>query len=435
MIQTLQNYFEHIKNTSSLNEKKELLEEYGRDENFLNLLGFLYNDYITTGLSKKKITKKVVDLKECRLTTDLFEMIEYIKKHNTGTDVDIAIVQQFIAQHEQNREFLTDIFTKNIKAGITSKTIDDVFLGLVPPPFGVMLAEKYNLKYVEGKEFIITLKLDGSRLICIKKSEEDIIFYSRQGKIIEGLEEIKREMKYYPNGVYDGELLAQGKFNNSKDQFKETMKRSRVKGVKTGLDYVLFDYIDNIEDFELGYCPISCVERKLELEWIRVHHILKKGVPKLHCIKHLPMLYRGRDIGKIGYWAKEMEQQGEEGIIINIADEPYQAKRVNHLLKVKSMQDVDLKVIGYQEGTGKNKGKLGALIVDYKGFEVKVGSGFSDKSRDIIWQQLQINESNIIGKIIKVQYFEETEDKNGNKSLRFPVFLGIREDKTEPSYY
>lgn len=433
MIQTLQNYFENIKNTSSLNEKKQLLKQYGDDDNFIRILKFLYNDYIVTGLSKKKIQKKV-GVEELRVFDTMFEVIEYLKNHNTGTDRDISIVQQFINEHEENKQFLTDLFTKNIKVGITESTVNKVFPGLVPQ-FGVMLAETYNPKYIEGNTFIITTKLDGSRMICVKETNENITFYSRQGKVIEGLEEIKNEMKYYPNGVYDGELLAQGFFENSKEQFKETMKRSRVKGTKTGLDYVLYDYIKDIQDFKNGYCATSCFDRKNELSYIRVNNIATESTPRLNCIKHLEPLYIGNDMSEISYWSKRMKQEGQEGIMINIMNSPYETKRVNHLLKVKTMKDVDLRVIGYQEGTGKHKGRLGALMVDYKGYEVKVGSGFSDELREQIWEELNDKNNTIIGKIIQVRYFEETTNKDGGISLRFPVFLCIRDDKDEPSYY
>ena len=91
----------------------------------------------------------------------------------------------------------------------------------------------------------------------------------------------------------------------------------------------------------------------------------------------------------------------------------------------------DLKVIGYEEGDGRLKGTLGTLFVDYKGNRVGVGSGYTDEQRTLIWA----NKDNIEGTIIEVKYKEITKDKKtGLESLQFPVFVGIRNDKTEPSY-
>lgn len=116
--------------------------------------------------------------------------------------------------------------------------------------------------------------------------------------------------------------------------------------------------------------------------------------------------------------------------MINIDDAPYQFKRTNDLLKVKVMQDADLLITGVQEGSGRFKGTLGSLIVSYKGNQVGVGSGLSDEMRSSIWN----DPDRFIGRIATIQYFEETKDKNGKASIRFPVFKEIREEGKEVSY-
>ena len=116
--------------------------------------------------------------------------------------------------------------------------------------------------------------------------------------------------------------------------------------------------------------------------------------------------------------------------MINLADEPYQFTRTNALLKVKVMQDCDLMITGVQEGTGKFEGTLGALLVDYKGNTVGVGSGLSDAMRRAIWS----NPDAYIGRVATIQYFESTHDKDGKESLRFPVFKELREEGKEVSY-
>ena len=83
-----------------------------------------------------------------------------------------------------------------------------------------------------------------------------------------------------------------------------------------------------------------------------------------------------------------------------------------------------------EEGTGRNEGTLGALVCEYKGNEVRVGTGFSDEKRREIW----VDPDNVIGKIISVKYKEETKNKNGSVSIQFPVFEAVRFDKNEESY-
>ena len=125
-------------------------------------------------------------------------------------------------------------------------------------------------------------------------------------------------------------------------------------------------------------------------------------------------------------YLNEAIANNEEGIMININNAPYEFRRTNSLLKVKKMRDADLEIIGYEEGSNTNKGKLGAFLTRYKnGNVVKVGSGFTKELREEVWK----DPDSYIGKVISVQYFEETENQSGGISLRFPVFLDFRTDK------
>lgn len=116
--------------------------------------------------------------------------------------------------------------------------------------------------------------------------------------------------------------------------------------------------------------------------------------------------------------------------MLNICDAPYVCKRTNNLLKVKVFQDCDLEITGFQQGTGKFADTLGALLVDYKGNSVGVGSGMSDEQRKEFWD----HQDRYLGRVVTVQYFEETNDADGNKSIRFPVFKELREEGKEVSY-
>ena len=124
----------------------------------------------------------------------------------------------------------------------------------------------------------------------------------------------------------------------------------------------------------------------------------------------------------------------KEGIMINLDDKPYEFKRTNNLLKVKVMQDADLKIIDVYEGTGKNANNLGGIIVEFiyngKRYQCECGSGFSDKERVDFWD----NPDKIIGKIATIQFFEISKNDDGGFGLRFPVWIHrIRDDKTEIS--
>lgn len=421
MIHEIKENFYLIKNENSSKKKQELLKDMMSNKAFARVLYFAFNDYIVTGLSSKKINKKLDYKTKNEFGNDITTLMWYLLENNTGKDVDIAIVQAFIEDNLEHKDFIVDLVTKNIKVGITATTINKVRPNFIPE-FGVQLANSYDLKYVDGKDFIITLKLDGSRMIAIKENDE-VKFFSRQGKEITELVEIEEEFKEFPNGVYDGELLAIGEFEDSKSQFKETMKRSRIKGEKMGLKFMIYDFISDIDDFKNGKDETKCIDRKNNVR--DIINVFGKS----EFIQYLEPLYVGSDIKRITMYSDLVIKQGQEGIMINLCESPYETKRVNHLLKVKEFYTLDLRVIDKKEGTNRNKGKLGALVVDYKGFEVSVGSGYTDTLREELW-----NDEDIIGRVIEISYFEETCDKEGNLSLRFPVFIRVREEGKEVSY-
>ena len=147
---------------SSGKRLREILEENKDNELLKKVLWFVYNPYIVTGLSSKKINKMVNTQIKYAPAETIEEVFEYLQEHNTGTDIDIAYVLEFI-QGKPDQEMYSQIFTKELKLGITSKTINKVFPNLIPE-FNVMLAEKYwdRMEELEktNPDIIISQKLD-----------------------------------------------------------------------------------------------------------------------------------------------------------------------------------------------------------------------------------------------------------------------------------
>lgn len=141
------------------------------------------------------------------------------------------------------------------------------------------------------------------------------------------------------------------------------------------------------------------------------------------------MFYEGTDQSQIWKWLDYAETYDMEGLMLSL-DSPYECKRTKTLLKVKKFYSCDIRCIGVEEGSGRNKGTLGALICDYKGNKVNVGSGFTDADRKQFW----MNTKNVVGHIISVKYKEEIKNKDGGISIQFPVFECVRFDKNEASY-
>lgn len=429
----LQQYriLEKIRDTSSSNDKQGILESNKNDNLLKVILEFVYNPYFKTGLSSKKINKKIAPT-EYRLLLDesnsLTYMFDYLKDHNTGTDNDIAHVQWYIRNYSEGKpELVKQILTQDLKIGMTAKSINKVFPNLIPE-FDVMKAEKYWEKIdkleQEKPEIIITQKLDGQRM-CVIKNGTKLELMSRSGQQITGLVDIEKELLRLPDGVYDGELIADFSNQDSLELFSTTVSITRTKSEKKeNVVFNVFDYVSNVGEFVNGSFSESCKTRKKNLG-----EVLDNS---FRFIKYVPILYSGVYDSKIvdNLLDKAISLK-QEGLMINLADAPYSKKRTNDILKVKKMYTMDLFVTGYYEGKGKYKGTLGGVFVDYKGNQVGVGSGFTDEERRFIWESPE----KIIGQLVEVQYFEISKDsKTGLESLRFPIYKGTRLDKSETSF-
>lgn len=393
---------------------------------FRDIIYFLLNPYITTGISEKKIGKEISKNSELTIHFSTFiDLTHWVSEHNTGTDEIINIIQKYIEfQPSEMHDFLKSIITKSLKLGCDYKTINKVFGKGFIPSFECMLAEKYfdHVDFVKGKSFTLTTKLDGIRCLLIKKGNQVSVF-SRQGQPIIGLVDVDESaLRSKEDFVLDGELLTNKTEGIlSKDQYKETTKIVRSDGIKHNIIYHVFDCM-SIEQFETqnGSTPY----------WIR-HRILEElGSQFGSHIQVLPILYSGSDGTQIYNYLDKARAEGQEGIMININSAPYEFKRTKNLLKCKVMQDCDLKIIGFEEGQGRLVGTLGRLNVNYKDNTLGVGSGFSDEDRKFFWE----NREELIGRVVSVQYFEETQNKNGKLSLRFPVYKELREIEKEVSY-
>lgn len=378
----------------------------------------------------KKSFKKEINLLPTLIPADLFTACEYLKRLDSVSHQDIANIKAFIAQLEPElQQFTVDFLCKSLKLGATVNTLNKCFENEKVETIACMLANKYfeHPDVVVGKAFAITEKLDGIRCLAVVRRGEKPVLYSRQGKVITGLKDIENELaeiakRHNYEFMLDGELLIRDRDGvPSKEQYKRTMKIvTSDKEKKPGIVFNAFDVV-HIDAFDTRTCFTPYYLRRQKLDVMLEHTI---------CIKPVPILYYGCDTGKIKELVDEQRAMGHEGVMINLADAFYTFKRTSNLLKVKIMQDADLEIIGFKEGDGKFAGTLGALIVDYKGTPVGVGSGLTDEIRHTLWN----NQDKYHGRVAKIRYFEETEDKNGVKSIRFPVFEEIRELGKEVSY-
>jgi DNA ligase-1 len=292
------------------------------------------------------------------------------------------------------------------------------------PVFGCQLAHDStnHESKVTGKK-LIEVKLDGVRVITIVYPDGRVDMFSRNGKELLNfphvIEQISTVVKKTPPPyavVLDGEIMS----SSFQDLMTQVHRKSDVKANDAILN--LFDFIP-LENFEEGsWDRTQLIRSKMVQAWVEQNHA---ELPNVVCLAN-ELVDLGTNEGQLRY--KEINAQavagGYEGIMIKDPEAPYECKRSVAWLKLKPFIEVSLTVVTTEEGTGKNVGKMGALVCegvdDGKAIRVNVGSGFSDQQRDEFWS------CRVDGHVVEVRADAVTQNQDGTYSLRFPRFKGFR---------
>ena len=420
-----------IGKTSSYNDKLLLLKGNSETPGLKEILKFIYNPYCKTGISDKKLDKALLMTNDNVSGITWQEAIEYFSKHQTGSDADLCYAADFIKGSDADW-LARAIVTQDLKIGITATSLNKVYGASFIPRTGCMLGTlfadvpAYKIKW----PCIVTEKLDGIRRILVKENG-NVRCYSRSGHEDTGLVDIIEEAKYLPdNRVYDGELLAMGKFKDSIALRQATNSIANSKGIKRGLTFNVFDSLP-IDEFYAGASKEDALTRKIWLgatlkdpgiKHIDANYTLRTiafGIDEeLEFIKPVPVLGIVNSLVEAESIVEEIWANGGEGIMLNTTSGKYEIKRSKELLKVKHTEEHVLTIVDMVEGTGKFEESLGAVIVQYKGSYVGVGSGFTDAQRQHIWD----NYNTYVGQKIEVECFGESINAQGFVSLNCPIF-------------
>jgi DNA ligase-1 len=322
------------------------------------------------------------------------------------------------------------ILIKDLRCGASEKTINKVvekkYADYAIPVFACQLA--HDSANHEGKvagKKLIEVKLDGVRVITIVYPDGRVDMFSRNGKELVNFphvtEQISSVVKKSPPPyalVLDGEIMS----SSFQDLMTQVHRKSDVKANDAILN--LFDFVP-LENFEQGSWDKSqTVRSQMVQAWVEQNNEL---LPNVTCLAN-ELVDLDTAEGQLRY--KEINAQavagGYEGIMIKDPEAGYECKRSVAWLKLKPFIEVSLEVVDVEEGTGRNIGRLGAIVCqgvdDGKTIRVNVGSGFSDSDRDSYWT----SRDSVLGQIVEVRADAVTQNQDGTYSLRFPRFLRFR---------
>lgn len=363
------------------------------------------------------------------LSWDNFALIVtgFVNRELTGNAARDTVHKMMVsATQEQWNGWYRRILIKDLRCGVSEKTINKmVGENYAIPIFGCQLAHdsSNHESKVSGRK-LIEVKLDGVRVVTIVYPDGRVDQFSRNGKELVNFEHVKAQLSKVAHGfnepmVLDGEIMS--------SSFQDLMKQVHRKDNVTAGDAVLnlFDYL-TLAEFEAGGAGTPRQEHRSAMlnEW---YATVQDQLPNITIVGQ-ELVDLDTAAGEQRYRA--INQQaiagGYEGIMLKDPAATYECKRSTAWLKLKPFIEVSLTVADFEEGTGRNQGKLGAIICegddDGRRIRVNVGSGFSDINRDEYW----LGREAIIGHVAEVRADAVTQNQDGTFSLRFPRFLRFR---------
>ena len=413
---------QELESDNSRLKKEAIIRRESDAENirFFNGVGMALDGFRTFGLQKVPVAKKDGPGISQSDFDDIVRSLEARTLTGNAMRDSIQVLCNSSKMEEWN-DWYRRILIKDLRCGVTHKTVNKHSTMKVPV-FECMLADdsKKHEKKMTGDVYVEP-KLDGVRVITICDVDKDEVkMFSRNGKELSNFPTILKQFddimdQLEGSMVFDGEVMS--------DDFQTLMREiHRKDGAKTD-DAVLnlFDCMP-LEYFKEGNCDATLAQRK---NWLEGYNF----GPNVSLVEYVKMDLGDEDGQKqFADYNKMCIDRGFEGIMVKPIKGIYECKRSSLWLKVKPFIEVSLKVIDTEEGTGRNAGKLGALIVEGKDMDkfikTNVGSGLTDADRETFWKA----KDKLIGQIVEIRAdaITQNQDTKDEWSLRFPRFLRFR---------
>ena len=420
--QLISDFVEASNATNSNSDKLEVLKTYTQYESVCKALNYTYDTYKQYGVTSANCKKNSDLMGHPNTYGSLFTLLDDLNNRVCTGHTAIANVNRFVHENSIYKDLIFNIIDRNLKTRSTASMINKVKPGLIPT-FDVALAkafdEKTQKKVIWEDRWFVSRKLDGVRCLTVIDASGEPKFFSRQGKEFLTLDHLKLDIKALglKNTVLDGEVCIVDQ--NGNEDFAGIIKEIKRKDHTIVKPYYwMFDML-SMEDFNSKTSEITFGQRITDL----LDLSLGKG---LTLIGVLPQEICNDQI--FSAMMAQSKANGWEGLMLR-KDAAYKGKRSDEILKVKQMFDDEYIVVDLEndvhrvivDGAEVEELMLKNVIIEHKGNQVRVGSGFSHEQRRHYFE----NPNEILGKQITVQYFEESQSKSGEYSLRFPVIKAV----------
>jgi len=431
LLNRLRQFVNESNNTNSSLDKLEVIRKFSQDTEVMSILSLTYSPYRQYYVTSQNC-KKRSDLVNAESSySDIIQLLNDLSNRViTGHDA-IRAVNSFVANNLEYQDLIYDILDRNLKTRSTAAMINKVVPGFIPE-FNVALSATYDestkkkVNLVKN-DWYVSHKLDGVRCIAYVNEYGNVTFFSRAGKQFETLDKVAEEIRKHNlcDIVLDGEICLIDE--NGNENFQDIIKEIKRKDhTIQNPRFLIFDVL-TLEEFDNATSTRNFSERQATLKELFSQNDFHQTLVHLS----QTLVKSEEELEKHIQHAAKMNW---EGLMLR-KDAPYQGKRSNDIMKIKSFYDAEYRVVDVEfsvnrvivNGKEVEEEMLSNIVIFHRGNRVQVGSGFSLEERRLYYRNPEL----ILNKVVTIQYFEETKNQTGTYSLRFPVIKAIYGNERE----
>ena len=441
---TIKQIFDEIAAEPGTNQKMVILGKY-RDNELLERVLYLANSkrvkfYI------KQIPEQTVINEQLKDLEFAVQQLAHLSNRDVTGDVARNFLKELLESLSADDAYIIErIIEKDCRLGMGTTNINTIFKGLIEdtPYMGAISFDEKKARSIfnDGKRAYSQIKMDGRYCNAIIRNGE-VELESRQGEptIVTGATFLQ-ELADFPDCVLNGELTIDGvsRYESngviasiisilSKQESRgpaETLKHiakfeSKHGGFNKALESIRFTVWDTITVDEYFDQRSTTPYSERIVNYSTALYDLK------------PTMISAVEMHDVATYEEallrfqEALADGQEGTILKATDGGWKDGKPNWQIKMKLEMDVDLRITGFNYGTGKNINVISSVNAESSdGKVVTRPTGINEAMMKYITD----NQEALLGTIVECKCSGLSQDSEGNYSLLHPVFKSLRDDK------
>lgn len=361
------------------------------------------------------------------LSDAINRLVDFSSRKYTGGAAIQQLTDILNSLSSDDAEVIARIIQGNLKCGVNESTINKVFKDLIPEyPYqrcsGIKAIKKAKWPWISQ------LKADGLYGNLNYTTDGNIHILTRAGREFKSHDQFTNIIDYVKSNFHKN-TQTHGEFLVEKDgiilprEIGNGILNAVSKGGSFDVDekpiYMVWDQIPLNESI-----PKGRYEKEYDSRYTELISQIKTSNGPIQLIKSKLVYSLDEAIADFQYWLS----LGYEGSVLKNPNAVWRDGTSTDQIKLKLIVEVDLEIVGYNKGTGKNKELFGSIIVKTSDGLLEVSiPGIKDEMRKHIHERAD----ELIGTVLTAKFNSilPPTDNNTKYSLFLPRFVELRPDK------